>query len=224
MNICPANCANIELIANPVTGVCDAAETRERGIYKLGFYLCNTPLPSPLTCTALNTLVTSGAVVFSSPLSNVTFGEPEFEDIKMNDCEPAIQRIVGRTLTFNDKYKVTIPGIPAEGETPAVPENRYGDLLFWGNKMEARLSMRVIILYCDGTMEVPKDKNGNPLSSTFLVYRDFERQGTGTNETIIEVKRGTIRFKGDPLQFREPDLDLNDAMCDDLANAIGFNI
>lgn len=220
MAICPANCTDIELVDNPGAGLCEADPRRKRSLYKIGFYKCSTVLPSPLTCANLETLITSKALVFTSPLEGVAFAEPQIAERKLNDCDPTSQIVVGRELTFNDRYKVTIPAIPGD---PGVKEDKYADLAFWKNKKDLSLQLRVVFLYCDGSIEIPKDDDGKPLSSTFLIYRDYERVTEGTDENIYEVKRGTIRFKGDPLSFNPPDLEIAGSECSDLAELLGIS-
>lgn len=215
--VCPTACADIDLISIPADVVCDEVPLRENGVSKLGFFLCSTSLPSPLTCANLEPLVTAKSVVFTQGLSDVTFSEPQTEDIKIDDCSPSLIRVVGRTLTFNDKRRIRIPAIA----DPATPANDYFDRDFYKNKQQLALQLRFMIVYCDGTIEVPKDTNGDPLSATFNIYRDQDRNQNGNIETIYEVKRATIQFKGDPLQMVKPDLNLNDVSCDTLKALIG---
>lgn len=221
MSICSADCTDIDLIPNPGAGLCDPNPRRKRSLFKIGFYLCSTTLPTPLTCASLETLMESNAIVWTSPLQGVTFAEPQLADVRLNDCDPASQFVVGRELTFNDHYKVTIP---ASGTDPVIPANPFGDLEFWKNKKQLSLQLRVIFLYCDGSIEIPKDDDGKPLASTFLIYRDYERVTEGNDENIYEVKRGVIRFKGDPLGFNKPDLILEGSECSDLAQVLGVAI
>lgn len=209
--ICPANCEDLTLTPIPAAGECTGTPFRKRAIYKLGLYLCSDPLPTPLTCESLETLVDSNAVVFTNPLSDVALADPETESIRMNDCDPAEQRIVARTITFNDKYKIV------------TDTDKFANLTFWGNKNQAKAQLRFILVFCDGTIEVPKDEDGNPASSTFMVYRNYLEQGTGDNSYRIEIVQGSIRFLGDPLALAAPDLDLNAVGCASLAQKIGYS-
>lgn len=217
--MCPANCADVELTAMPDAG-CET-KVRKRGLFKLGLFACSTTLPDPLTCEALEGLITGGGVVFTSPLVNAEFAAPEFEELVVADCLPALQNVISRTLTFQDRIAVDVP------ETASGGANPFADLKFWGNKQGIGLSLRYMFLWCDGVIDVAKDENGNPMAASFQVYRNFERQGTGGNSYTLEYKQGTIVFKGDPLALTddyEPALIIDTVECADLAATLGLNI
>lgn len=217
--MCPANCVDVELTALPDAG-CEV-KIRKRGLFKLGLFACSTTLPDPLTCENLEGLIESGAVVFTSPLVNAEFAAPEFEEIPVADCLPALQNVISRTLTFQDRIAIDVP---ASGSTAANP---FADLKFWGNKQSIGLSLRYMFLWCDGVIDVAKDELGNPMAASFQVYRNFERQGTGGNSYTLEYKQGTIVFKGDPLALTadyEPALVIDNVECADLAETLGLNI
>lgn len=199
MNICNAGCANASLVMLP-TGACEP-EVRTRQIERLFFWLCSTSIPSPLTCLNFKALVEGDDVAFSSPLADATFEEPETAEIKVADCIPAIEKVVSRVFTANDKIAITIPA--GSGGTP--PANPFGDYDFWKDKQSHGFYLRFGFLYCDGTVEIPKDKNGVPLAGSFRVYRSFEDSG----DEKFEIKAIRIAFKGDPLAFEHPDLDIS---------------
>lgn len=219
--MCPANCADVELTALGDSG-CEI-KIRKRGLYKLGLFACSTTLPDPLTCENLLPLINSAAVVFTSPLVNNEFADPEIEELVVADCLPGIQNVVSRTLNFQDRIAIDIPegvsGVPA-----AVP---FADLQFWGNKNKLSLSLRYMFLWCDGTIDIGKDENGNPMAASLNIFRSFERQGSGGNSYTAEIKKGTVIFKGDPLALREdyaPDLTIDNVECEELATLLGLNL
>lgn len=210
MPICPANCVDQELIPMP-SGGCDI-KVRKRTLFKLGFYSCSETLPTPLTCENLTTLVESNIVVFSNPLVNVEWAAPETEDLVLADCLPAKRNIISRSLNFQDRIAIDV--LPTSG----TGGNMYADIKFWGDKMNKSLSLGYVFLFCDGSIEVPN------LTASLDIYRNFERQGTGGNSYMLEVKQGTIIFKGDPLAMTEdyaPAL-IVDNTCPDLQQLLGL--
>lgn len=201
MGYCPADC-----VGDPLTDMpqdCNV-QPRKRNVDKIGFFQCTTDIPSPLSCEAYQALIAGGDLVFSNSIASAEFGDPQFTAVQMSECLPAQQLTTGRQLTVDDKIAVTIP---AEGETPAIP---YFDYAWWKNKKQASATLRMGILYCDGTFEVMKDENGNPMPFTFTLYRVNNRDNAGSDTQaplIIEIKRGIFNFAGDPLQFDTPELD-----------------
>lgn len=214
---CITNCLDEAILGIPDNTVCDDYPVRNGAIATVGLLKCDTPLPNPLTCTALADLIDDGLVVFSPSLANVAFAEPQFDEVLISDCSPRMRRIVQRTMTFDDKHAIKIPEIT--GETP-VPARNFFDREFWGNKRKMSMSLRYLLVYCDGNVEVPRDDNGTPMTATLTVYRDFDRNTVGDSENIIEVKRVQIDFKGDPLELREPELNINEADCADIRNKV----
>lgn len=222
MGFCQTDCADFDLIDNPAGG-CEI-KTRKRGLYKIGFYKCTEPLPTPLDCTTLETLVDAKGVVFSSPLIS-TFDDPQTEELDIADCLPPLTEITGRQLSFEDRIAIDIPGDATA--VPAVDPNPFADLKFWGNKNRIGISLRYMFLFCDGTIEIPRDQYGNPMSGSFNVFRSYEKQGSGNNSYVLEIKKGTILFKGDPLALREdykPDVIIDPVTCATLAQKLGINI
>jgi hypothetical protein len=218
MGFCPANCADLELVPLPQEGGCEVLR-RKRSLYKLGFYPCAINLPSPLTCEALQELVESNVIVFSNPLANVEWGEPTIEENPVADCLPYLSEIAGRSLTFDDLIAIT-----ANEGTSGVPAlNKFADYPFWKDKQKQRLTLRIVLLFCDGTLEIPKDENGSPTSASLMVYRTFTRQGSGRDSYLLEIKRGVINFKGDPLLFEQPELTIEGEGCEELATSLGLD-
>jgi hypothetical protein len=204
MAFCPADCASFTLIDNPTAG-CDL-KTRRRNVDKIGFFACSLDLPSPLTCINLEPLITSKAIVFSSSLSNVEFQDPQFEELQIADCRPAERIITNRTVTFQDRIAVEIPEVVGP---PAVAANPFYDYDFWKDKRTKRALLRYMFVFCDGTIMIPKDESGKPMAASFDVFLSYERQGQGGNSYILEIKKGQLDFKGDPLDFNVPALDVS---------------
>lgn len=214
MSFCPSGCTELGLVAQATNPICYTDPTRKNGIARVGFFKCSTEIPNPLTCSTLSTLVTAGNVVFTSELANVTFGEPQFNNVKLSDCQPPLRLVAGRQMTFDDKIAVRLAAIPAEDEeADPIPANPYFDRDFWKNKQQLSQQLRAIIVYCDGMIEVPRDENGDPIALNVTVYRDMDRTTVGDDDVITEVKRIQIDFKGDPLEMRAPEVDLSDGAC-----------
>lgn len=87
MPLCPTECADFTMVE--VQAASCEKTYRKSNIRSLGFYKCDTALPTPLTATALADLYTAGGIVFSNELVNVQIGEPTYEERKLSDCRPA---------------------------------------------------------------------------------------------------------------------------------------
>lgn len=206
MAFCPEDCVDNELVPN--RGDNCELQVRKRNIDRIGFYPCSITLPAPFDCTALETLKDNNQLVFTNPLANVEIADPEYDEQLIADCMPALQIVTNRTLTFQDKIKIDIPA----SSSPVADAIPFYDYDFWGDKMEKRAILRYLIVYCDGTVEVPKDTNGNPMEANLNVFRSYERQGSGGNSYILEIKKGELRFKGDPLGFNKPEVDADNEL------------
>jgi len=204
MAFCPADCATFTLIDNPTAG-CEL-KTRRRNVDKIGFFACSLDLPSPLTCENLEPLITNKSIVFSSSLANVEFQDPQFEELQIADCRPSERIITNRTVTFQDRIAVEIPAVAGP---PAVAANPFYDYDFWKDKRTKRALLRYMFVFCDGTIVIPKDEFGKPMAASFDVFLSYERQGQGGNSYILEIKKGQLDFKGDPLDFNIPALDVS---------------
>jgi hypothetical protein len=221
MSLCPAQCTDVTLTPMPA-GSCEP-KRRKRGLKRLIMFPCSLDLPSPLTCDNLLALVESNQVVISNDLVNSEFADPEIESYQISDCSPSIDEVVGRVLTVEDHIAVDL----VEGISGS---QAFGDLRFWGNKKKNALVLRYGFVWCDGTLEIPREyaeprESGAPLAATLNVFRVPVRTTTGNQNNIYEIKRATINFKGDPLALTEdyaPDLDLNESGCEDLAQLFGF--
>lgn len=200
MAFCPADCANIIVTTNQPGG-CDL-KVRKRNIDRIGFFPCSVDLPAPFTCAGLEGLVTANTLTFSSPLANIEVQDPTFEELQIADCRPADRVATGRVITFQDRIAIETP----ETESPATPANLFFDYDFWKDKKTKRAMMRYMFVFCDGTVVVPRDENGKPMEAALDVFLSYERQGSGGNSYILEIKKGQLEFKGDPLDFNKPEM------------------
>lgn len=194
--VCLADCASFDLTPMPAGGC--ALNSRNRKIKAFGFYMCNETIPAPMTCGALEPLVTGGTLVWTSPLANVAIEDPTFEDITLSDCLPSTRYTTGRKITAEDRIAIEIPSQPGP---PIVPANPLADYDFWANKQQANLSMRLLIMYCDGNIENPVDAKGNPIQVALTVFRSVANQGSGDSMIALEVKKIELKFQDDPLGF-----------------------
>lgn len=203
--VCLADCASFDLTPMPAGGC--ALKFRNRKIKSLGFYMCSETIPSPMTCAALEPLVTAGTIVWTSPLTNVAIEDPTFEDITLSDCLPSTRYVTGRRITAEDRIAVEVA---AQVGPPVVDANPLADYDYWKNKQQAHLSMRVLIRYCDGNIENPVDDAGNPIQVGLTVFRSVSNQGSGDAMIALEIKKIELKFQADPLGFGNEILDGTD--------------
>lgn len=201
MAFCPADCADITVITNQPGG-CDL-KVRKRNIDRIGFFPCSVDLPAPFTCLGLQGLITANTLTFSSPLANIEVQDPSFEELQVADCRPADRVATSRTITFQDRIAIELPAVT--GSSP-VPANPFFDYDFWKDKKTKRALMRYMLVFCDGSVVVPRDESGKPLVASLDVFLSYERQGSGGNSYILEIKKGQLEFQGDPLDFNKPEL------------------
>jgi hypothetical protein len=195
MAFCPANCSDNTLISND-PGNCDL-QPRKRNIDRFGLFLCTTDLPSPFNCAALQALYSAGELVFTNPLSNIEVADPVKEELAIADCLPPLQIVTARTINFQDRIAIVKSNTsPWTGGT----KNFY-DYDFWADKKTKNFRLRYLIVYCDGTVVVAKDETGNLMTANLDIFLSQERQGSGGNSYILEIKKGILTFKGDPIDF-----------------------
>lgn len=201
MAYCPADCANIVITTNE-PGSCEL-KVRKRSIDRIGFYPCSVDLPTPFECAALEALVTANTLTFSSPLANIEVQDPTFEELQIADCRPSERVATSRIITFQDRIAIETAAVVS----PATPANLFFDYDFWSDKKTKRALMRYMFVFCDGSVVVPRDAQGNPMEASLDVFLSYERQGTGGSSYILEIKKGQLEFKGDPLDFNKPEFD-----------------
>ncbi len=199
MAFCPAACANIDLLPLP-TGGCDF-RTRFMSINRIAFFNCNLAIPDPPDDTNLPPLFADGSIVLSSPLRNLVINDPETEDVVIHDCMPPAQVATRRIITFEDAIAIseTIVG-------PPDIENKYADYDFWKDKKTHRALLRYGFVACNGDFWFAKDENGNYLEAWFDIFISGQKLANGGG--TLEIKKGTLAFAGDPLNFFPPDFNL----------------
>lgn len=201
MAFCPADCANITVTTNQPGG-CDL-KVRKRNIDRIGFFPCSVDLPAPFTCAGLEGLIAANTLTFSSPLANIEVQDPTFEELQIADCRPSERVATSRVITFQDRIAIETAAISG---SPGTPANMFFDYDFWKDKKTKRAMLRYMFVFCDGTVVVPKDENGKPMEASLDVFLSYERQGSGGSSYILEIKKGQLEFKGDPLDFNKPEM------------------
>ena len=200
MGYCPADCADNEVILNQ-SGDCEP-KIRTRSIAKIGFFPCDVDLPEPFTCAALEALKDANRLAFSSELANIELQDPVYEEIKIADCKPPMRIAISRTIVFQDRV-----GITGSTGSPAIPV-QFFENEFWVDKRKKQARLRYMIVYCDGSVQVAKDENGNLLEASLNVFRKNENIGTGQTAQSIEYIQGELVFKGDPIDIaNKPEID-----------------
>lgn len=199
MALCPANCGSFELLQNPAAA-CDL-NIREDAISRLLLWPCDVELPDPIQ-GAIAPLFADGTIVATSELSNFTINDPEFEDITISACRPAMRRIVSRSIQFQDRIAITVP----EG-SPAV-DNPYWDWDAWKNKLQYSNRLNTGWVMCSGDVIIPVDKNGEPLSFTMNGFINWEQGGT-VGSSWVEFKQIELLYRGDPFSFNKPVFNIN---------------
>lgn len=158
---------------------------------RLAFYNCDIELPSgsiEANNAAMLALAESGDVVFSNPLFNVAFEDPNYEEIGIDDCRPALQVLQTRVMTFEDRYKMDISAI-----SPYVA-NEFFDYDYWLDKLNNQANIRFLIGYCNGDFR-KIDFVGSIRG--FVNYINPATIGAVKTET----KQFRVIFNGDPLDM-----------------------
>lgn len=202
MAFCPTDCADEELTPN-YPGGCEP-KPRKTGIDRIGFFPCDVDLPNPLTCAGLQALVDANTLTFSSPLANIEIADPTIEELEIASCLPPMQMVTSRVINFQDRIKIETLGNEV---SPAVNPNLFYDYDFWKDKKAKSARMRYLFTMCDGSVRLAKDENGTLMEAALNVFLAYERQGTGGTAYTLEIKKGSLVFKGDPLDFIKPEFD-----------------
>ena len=213
MPVIPTDCTNYDL--EEVKNDACEQEAREVNIRSIGFYKASAVLPNPLTKAAIIALMNPAPIpgegpedeptipkkglVFSNELVNVTLGEPNLVQRKLSDSRPAQEVVESREITFQDRLKVN----KTVGE-----QTEFLDYKFWKDKRDHATTLNYVFALSDGRIVVPREKNSNAgMAASFNVFLNYEAQNNGG---AIEFKQGKITFLGDPLDFVQPDINLND--------------
>lgn len=200
-SICLASCADFELSPIP-DGDCEI-KFKKRSIKRLWFWLCTVAIPEPLTCQALEPLLSDASIVRTSPLANVELADPTLESIQVADCLPSLQVVTTRQLTADDRIAIVVPG-----DSGVLPDEN-GEYPFYYSLQKAGPNLRVAFEYCDGMVEIPLGADGTPMPVSATFFRQFARQGTGDGSFLIEIDRLTLTFQGDPLSYNPLIVDLS---------------
>jgi hypothetical protein len=200
--ITPTDCTDFDLQEKESDCVLEEREVNPRSV---GFYKASTVLPQPLTEAALKELIaptdpaTKPGLVFSNELANVTFSDPTTSERKLSDSRPPTEIIESRELTFQDRIGVTVN---------EASKTIFKDYEFWKDKKEHATVLNYVIAMSDGRLVVPRQKNSAAgMPATFNVFLNYEAKTQGG---AFEFKQGKIKFLGDPLDFVQPDINLND--------------
>lgn len=200
--ITPIDCTDFDLQEKEANCV---LEEREVNVRSVGFYKASTILPQPLTEAALKELIaptdpaTKPGLVFSNELANVTFSDPQTAERKLSDSRPPAEVIESREVTFQDRIGVTVN----EASTAV-----FKDYEFWKDKKEHSTVLNYVFAMSDGRLVVPRQKNSAAgMPATFSVFLNYEAKTQGG---AFEFKQGKLKFLGDPLDFVQPDINLND--------------
>ena len=202
MSLCPTQCAVFDLIE--IKEESCKLEQRKANVRALGFYKCDTQLPNPLTEASLIALLAPASpakpgAVISNELANVQIGEPQFTQVKISDSRPEIEEIESREITFQDRIKVDVT---------VLTSTVFKDYEFWKDKKEHSTMLNYFLVMSDGRVIVPRTENGNSgMAASFGVFLNYETQQGGGG---VEFKQGKIKFLGDPFDFVQPDINLND--------------
>lgn len=187
---CFTNCTPQQLVGLPVDNC--ATALRRTTPSRLGFYNCDITLPTgPGIGAAMKALYDAGDLVFSMPLVNIQFEEPNYEEILLNDCQPPEQVLQTRAMTFEDRYGIDISGI-----SPFV-QNPFFDYTFWLDKLQNQKNIRFMLAYCNGDVR-EIDFVGSLRG--FVNY--IKPQSAGAPST--ESKFFRLLTNGDILDMRNP--------------------
>lgn len=193
MGLCPSSCGDITLIGNP-TADC-ITSIRQTTPSRIAFFPCNTTLPSPITDSAIKALFDDGTIVASSPLANITWGDPTYEEVPIDDCSVPQQILVSREVTFEDRVAVTDnSGSPAS-------YNDYKDYDFWQDKKDNQTKLNYIIIYCNGDAKIGYDEDGvTLLTARITAVLNYQRPANAGGKSV-EFKQVSILFQGDPINL-----------------------
>lgn len=203
MASCTAVCT-ADIVIPSLAQVC-ATMTRNERPSKLLILTCSTAIPTGIPsakATALAALLASGDLGATGRLSQFLFADPQTTDISYDDCSPATPVVTQRDLTFSDFNAIDVDD---DGTTP-LP---YADRAFWRTVKAAGQKFIFGWTTCDGLLYwfTIDAAYTNPITAILQIFTSYD---TTVANKSVEVKKGTIRFLGDPFdEFPEPYLDLN---------------
>jgi len=187
---CFTNCTPAQLIGLPSP---DCSNTfRQTTPIRFGFYNCDITLPTgdqAAVNAAMLALAESGDLVFSNRLFNMTFEDPNYEEIAIDDCRPSIQVLQGRAVTFEDRYIQDVSSV-----SPFINDTFF-DYTYWMDKLTNQGNIRFLLGYCNNDFR-KIDFIGSLRG--FVNYIRPTTQGA----TATETKQFRLLFNGDPLDMR----------------------
>lgn len=193
MAFCPADCEDITLDQNPDN--CDLP-IRQDGLERLMFFTCDTDLPTPLTCGALETLYNAGKISFSSPIAQGDLADPTYASISVSDCVPALEVVSGRVISGRDYVAIDKAAVVVSPMEAAQP---YYNQVFWADKLTKQASIRYAFIKCSGRIVIGVDENGNYAQATLRAFLKQENMGTAESPKMIEYIQWQITFNTDPV-------------------------
>ena len=187
--VCFTSCTPDQLIGLPNP---DCSSTfRQTTPIRFGLYNCDITLPTGSQSAidaAMLALYESGDLVFTNRLFGMTFDEPTYEDIGIDDCRPPIQVLQQRAINFEDRYIQDVSGV-----SPFVADSMY-DYTYWLDKLVNQGNIRWLMGYCDNNFR-KIDFIGSLRG--FVDYIKPSTQGAVATET----KKFRALFNGDPLSM-----------------------
>lgn len=194
---CASNCGSVELLAAATT--CELKE-RVTAPSRAMFIPCDITLPDPIK-GSIKPLFDDGSIVLSPPLGGWEFSEPEYANTNISTCIPAYRTIVSRTIKFTDRIAIT-----SNTGSPATI-NKFADLPFYEDKLAKRGLYYVALVHCNGDAYLPRTSDGVLITASLDGYIDYEVKDEASNY-IVQVKRFTVKYQGDPFAFHAPDFNL----------------
>lgn len=187
---CFTNCAPTQLVALP-TSNCET-DLRRTTPSRLFMYNCDIELPEdgPGVGAAYAALFASGDMVSSMALAEITFDEPTYDEITLNDCEPAEQILMQRAMNFEDRYAIDVTNL-----SPFV-ENRFFDYDFWVDKLANQRNIRFLLAYCDGSVRKIE------FVGSLRGFVDYIKPSV-VGGKATETKKFRLLFNGDPLDMTQ---------------------
>lgn len=196
---CSTEC--ISGLSAPNMGINCSMERRNDCPAKLILFRCDVAIPTgegAAVATALAGLLTAATMGATGLLKDFVWGDTATAEQRFADCGPAETLVTGRELTFSD-YNAS----DKASDGTARP---FADRQFWRTVMSKKGAWNVGWTTCSGKLYTAS-ANGVFMPANIHVFQADDRSTEGQ---CIEVKRGVIRFNGDPLAtFPEPLIDLS---------------
>lgn len=167
---------------------------------KLIMWRCDVAIPTGTAsaiATALEALLTAGTIGVSPALRNIQWADPQASELILSDCQPTQEIFVSRDLTFEDVNAIDLtPG--------TATANAYLDRTFWSTIYNNSI-WNYSITTCSGKMYNLTNSAGAFTNGTFSIYQTVEKMEQGQ---CYEVKKGKVKFIGDPISLKTPYIDL----------------